>query len=112
MDKFQYCMVYITTKDSTQAKELGEKVVAQRLAACANIIERIDSFYHWKGNLEKDEEGLLILKTKVSLYPQLEEFIKKHHTYTVPCILAYPILQGNPDYLKWLEEETNPPNSN
>lgn len=104
--KFDFCMVYITTKDIDEARIIAKKVVDQRLAACANVVEDMQSFYHWKGTVEEDTESVLILKTRTDLFSALVQEVKRHHSYEVPCILAYPILDGNPEYLDWLRSET------
>lgn len=103
---FKYCMVYITTKDKEEAKGIAEKIVAKRLAACANLVEDMVSYFHWKNRIENDSESILILKTKTELFDELVKEVKKIHSYEVPCILAYPIIDGNSDYLDWLDKET------
>ncbi|MCC5814710.1 MAG: divalent-cation tolerance protein CutA [Leptospira sp.] len=102
---FEFCMVYITTTDKAEADRIAEHIVAKRLAACANIIDQMESRYHWKNIIEKDNESILILKTKTALFQDIVTEVKKLHSYEVPCILAYPILEGNPAYLEWLRKE-------
>ena len=101
-----YVIAYITTKDKAQAKKIGETVVKEKLAACANIIPAIESIYWWKGKLEKEKEAVLILKTKKSLSKKLIKRVKELHSYTVPCIDMIEIIDGNPDCFKWVEEVT------
>ncbi len=103
---FEYCMVYVTTKNGEEARKIAKKVLDVRLAACANIVDSVESCYHWKGSLEEDQESLLILKTRIIHYKDLEREIKANHSYEVPCILAYPVLEGNPEYLEWIRNET------
>jgi periplasmic divalent cation tolerance protein len=102
----KFIAVYITAKDEKEAEKLGSILVKERLAGCINIIPNIRSSYWWKGKIENMPEALLIAKTKEELFQQLLASVKKNHSYSVPCVNALPILDGNPDYLKWLENET------
>jgi periplasmic divalent cation tolerance protein len=99
-------MLYITASNTKEAKTIGTALVKERLAACANIIDRIQSVYRWKGKLEKSAESLLILKTKQALAKKAISRIKALHSYECPCITAFPIAGGNPAFLKWISDET------
>ncbi|MBI2578302.1 MAG: divalent-cation tolerance protein CutA [Candidatus Aenigmarchaeota archaeon] len=101
----KFIAVYITTKDWKEADKISEILLRKRLIACANIMP-IRSAYWWKGRIEKHGEALLIAKTKKALYKKILDEVKKHHSYSVPCVNAFPITEGNPDYLKWIENET------
>jgi periplasmic divalent cation tolerance protein len=79
--------------------------VEERLAACVNQIGPIQSVYRWEGKLEQSEEQLLIIKTRKELFPALEKRVRELHSYSVPEIVALPIIDGSPDYLRWLEEQ-------
>ncbi len=98
--------VYVTAASTEEAQRIGETVVQERLAACANVLSNMQSCYWWQGNFERDQEAVLILKTSVQRFPALLERIKQLHSYTVPCVLALPVLEGNLDYLQWVEQET------
>ncbi len=102
----EYVTVYITTKDPKEAKKIARLLLKERLIACANIIPKIESAYWWKGKIESHPEALLIGKTEKGLEKEIISFVKKHHSYTVPCVNFLPILKGNPDWLAWLEKET------
>ncbi len=104
--KNEFVAVYITTKNPRSARKIGKILVKERLAGCINIIPYVNSMYWWKGRIEDHGESVIIAKTRRSLIKKLIEVVKKHHSYKVPCINALPILEGNPDYLKWLKEET------
>ena len=101
-----YVIAYITTRDQTEARKIGEAVVKERLAACANIIPVIESIYWWKGKLERNKESMLLLKTKKPLASKLIKRIKGIHSYEVPCVDIIPGTEGNKDYFKWIEEVT------
>ncbi|PYT50512.1 MAG: hypothetical protein DMG43_14855, partial [Acidobacteria bacterium] len=78
---------------------------SKRLAACVNIIlSPVESFYTWKGNLEKAREYLLVIKTTETRLAKLEKEVKQLHSYEVPEFIALPILGGSKDYLAWLRE--------
>ncbi|MCE4618783.1 MAG: divalent-cation tolerance protein CutA [Desulfurococcales archaeon] len=100
----EHVVVLITTP-AGKGEEIANFIVERRLGACVNIIKEIRSFYWWKGNIERDNEELLIIKTKRQILDKLIEEVKKVHPYTVPEIIALPIVAGNIDYLNWIEEE-------
>ena len=102
----KYNLIYITTKDKAEAKKIGQAVVEARLAACANIIDKMGSVYWWQGKMEQGVEAVLILKTKENLVSELIEKVKSLHSYECPCIVSLPIVDGNKAYLDWLENET------
>ncbi len=99
-------IVYITASSSDQARRIGRALVQARLAACVNIIPGMNSIYWWEGEIQEDAEVVVIAKTRESLLPELIETVKSVHSYDCPCIIAVPILGGNPDYLDWMSRET------
>jgi len=101
----QYCFIYITTGDETEARKIGRTLVEERLAACVNI-HPIQSIYRWEGNIEEQAEMALFIKTKAGLADEIIERVKELHSYEVPCIVSLPIEKGYPDYLKWIEDST------
>jgi periplasmic divalent cation tolerance protein len=98
--------VYVTCADREEATRIGLEMVETKLAACANVIDGMTSIYRWEGKIETAQEAILILKTQVSLLDQLTAAVKGLHSYSVPCVVALPIVGGNPDYLSWLMRET------
>ena len=99
-------LVYITTKNKLEARKIGRELVKARLAACVNIIDGMNSMYWWEGKIQDDNEAILIAKTKETLVKELIEKVKSLHSYSCPCIISLPILDGNKDYLEWLDKET------
>lgn len=96
-----------TTTDSAQdASRLAESVVNARLVACAQVVGPIQSTYWWEGAATTDEEWLLILKTAGDRLDALVAHLRREHSYDVPEIVAVPVVGGNPDYLRWITEET------
>jgi periplasmic divalent cation tolerance protein len=100
-----FVLVYITTSTREEAEQIGEAIVKERLAACANVYEKISSIYWWKGNLEKDNEAVLLLKTKKDKVNKIMQKVKELHSYENPCIIAIPIIDGSKEYLDWIDRE-------
>ena len=99
-----YVIAYITARDQEEARRIGETVVREKLAACANIIPSMQSIYWWKGSIEDERESLLMLKTKKALAARLIKRVKELHSYEAPCVDIIPVTDGNKDYFKWIEE--------
>ena len=99
-------LVYVTTKDKDEARRIGRALVESRLAACVNIIDGVNSIYWWEGEVQDETEAVLIAKTKEALAPELIEKVKALHSYSCPCVVSLPIQDGNPDFLSWIESET------
>jgi periplasmic divalent cation tolerance protein len=106
MAKSGYVVAFITTASYEEARKIADALVAQRKAACVNIVPRVNSTFRWKGKIENAEESLLVVKTRARLFPEVVRVVKSIHSYKVPEIVALPIVEGNPDYLAWLKEET------
>ena len=102
----QFIVIFITIDTPANAQKLADKLLAARKAACVNIIPKISSQYWWQGKIEKADELMLVVKTRAALLDELIALVKQNHPYTVPEIIAIPIISGNPDYLAWLEKET------
>ena len=99
-------LIYITAGSMEEARTIGNKLVSDRLAACVNIIDNVSSMYWWEGEIQDDKEVILIAKTKESLVPELVEKVRSMHSYSCPCIVSLPILNGNRAFLDWVVEET------
>ncbi len=104
----QLILVYITVKDRTQAEQIGKKLVEEKLAGCVNIIDGMRSIYYWDNALQEDCEAIIIAKTSQTLLSALTSRVKQLHTYSCPCVIALPIIGGNPDYLQWLQQQIPP----
>jgi periplasmic divalent cation tolerance protein len=99
-----YLVVLMTAGSREEAETLGRTLVQEMLAACVNLVPGITSFYRWEHDVQEDVEWLLIAKTRRAALDALTARVRKVHSYDVPEILALPILEGNPDYLRWLTE--------
>ena len=100
-------MVYVTTKDEAEAKRIARAAVDERLAACANVLGRIDSVYRWQGRVCEENEVVVILKTSERCKTELIHRIKELHSYECPCVVCLPIIDGHRDFLSWIDAETN-----
>lgn len=98
---------YVTTKNKSEAKNIGKVLLQERLAACINIFDNMSSMYWWKGKsdsyrIEEANETVLIAKTTKKLFPKLSKKVKSIHSYSVPCILQLEVKDGNKEYMKWI----------
>ncbi len=101
--------VYMTASSMEEAEKIADKLVSEHLCACVNILPGLRSVYRWKGVVERAEEVALIGKTREILVPLVVEAVKSVHSYEVPAVASWPIGRGNPDFLRWIEEETRGP---
>jgi periplasmic divalent cation tolerance protein len=98
-------VVFVTCPTRVLAHKIARAVVQTRLAACVNLVQSpVESFYTWKGKLEKAREYLLIIKTTTKRLTALENEVKRLHSYDVPEFIAVPITEGSKEYLSWLNE--------
>lgn len=95
-------MVFVTAGTMDEASQLAEHLVREGLAACVNIVGPVRSLYVWEGKLQKDSEYLLLIKTAAEHFPRLEATVRERHSYSVPEILALPVVDGSTPYLDWV----------
>jgi periplasmic divalent cation tolerance protein len=89
-----------------EARDISGKLLDARLVACANIFDNVTSVYRWEGKLQEDREAVAVLKTRQSLFPEVEELIRSVHSYDNPCIAAFPMVNISRQYADWVIEET------
>ncbi|MBC7186997.1 MAG: divalent-cation tolerance protein CutA [Calditrichaeota bacterium] len=99
-------VVFVTAPAVEQAEHIAQALVGERLAACVSVVPNVTSCYRWQGELCKDQEVLLIVKTRASLFDAVAAKVRALHSYQVPEILALPVRRGAESYLRWLAEET------
>ena len=102
----QALLVIANCPDEACANHIALAVVEAGLAACVNLLPRVQSIYRWQGAIESASEVPLLIKTTAGRYTELEAAIRELHPYDVPEIIALPIAQGLPAYLDWLAAET------
>ena len=100
-------VVFVTTSTEEEAQKIAGLLLEKRKAACVNVVPRVNSRFWWQGKLDSAQESLLIIKTRAALVPQITDMVKKAHSYTVPEVVALPIVGGNEDYLDWVDQETS-----
>jgi len=98
-------VVFTIFAQKTEAQEMGMLLLKKRLIACAQVSGPTDSFYWWKGKIEHAEEYKLVMKSRSSLWQELEKEIRLFHPYDVPEILAVPATEVSKDFEQWLLEE-------
>lgn len=101
-----HLVVFCTCPDKGSADTLATTLVEENLAACVNILPAITSVYRWKGQVEKESETLLLIKTSTPVYSRLESRIQQLHPYELPEVIAVPITLGSEAYLGWLQSMT------
>ena len=97
-----FIFIYITCRNVEEARQIGKSLVQDRLVACINILNNVESIYCWNDKIEEDTEVILIAKSNLSLYQEIEQRVKSLHSYTNPCIIYYKIDGGSKIYLDWI----------
>jgi len=105
-------LVFVTASRMEEARNLTEAILERHLAACVNLLYRVESHYRWKGKLEKSEEVMMVIKSSAEKFPALSELIKRRHSYKCPEIVAVAPGEMSSDYRSWWEGEMQiPPSS-
>ena len=99
-------LVYVTTSDEHEARRIGSALIDKKLAACVNIIPGMRSIYRWQGKVVNDNECVMLVKAPKDNTEAVVENIKEMHSYEVPCAVVIPLIQGLPEYLDWIMNET------
>jgi len=106
MAKEQAVVIFVTTPSQAEARKIGRALVEEKLVACANIIPPIRSIYRWQGKICDEPEVLMVLKTRSGNIQKIIRRVQSLHSYSVPEIIALPILAGSKEYLRWIREVT------
>ncbi len=99
-------VVFVTCGSEEEALKIAHVLVEERLAACVNLMSPIRSIYRWEGKIWDEKEWLLIIKTQTARVEDVEKKVQSLHSYSLPEIIALPIVTGSPSYLNWLKEMT------
>ena len=99
-------VVLVSCGSEEEATKIANSLVEERIAACVSIISPVRSIYRWEGRIWDEREWVLIIKTQKRRFAELERKVKSLHSYSVPEIIALPVVEGFASYLKWLEENT------
>ena len=103
------CEVVVTAADADWLAGFTRTLVEERLAACGHVIDRIRSVYRWEGVVHDEAEARVALHTRRSLVAAVIERTQELHPYDTPCVIALSLVEGNPNYLRWIVEETRAP---
>jgi len=98
--------VVMVTAPEADAEGIARSLLEDRLIACANLLKGVQSLYWWEGKIENSSETLIVMKTPASKINALMRRVRALHKYTVPEILALPIMESNPAYAAWVAKET------
>lgn len=101
----KYIMITTTFDNGEEANRIVELLLEKRLVSCCQL-STITSSYHWKGKIEHTDELLLQMKSKKTLFKEIEQVILDNHSYETPQLIVYDIVDGYKGYLDWIEEET------
>jgi len=97
--------VVLTTASSTEeARRIANELVEKRLAACVNIVTKLDSIYLWKGKVQEAEEYLVVIKTTKDAFPRVRDAIKEMHSYELPECISLAVDDGDEDYFRWIDD--------
>lgn len=99
-------VVFCTCPDEQTARALAAGLVEEKLAACVNVLPGIRSIYRWQGEVQDDSEVLMVVKTTQPKLDRLAQWLKQHHPYELPEVIALPVSGGLPGYLDWVAQET------
>jgi periplasmic divalent cation tolerance protein len=102
-------LIYSTFPSVEAAEAEGAKLVEDRLAACVNILPGMTSLYFWEGKLNRDQEAVMIVKTRPSNAKVVTDAIKSRHSYSNPALLIVPVLGGSDAYLQWIQDNAVEP---
>lgn len=95
--------LYVTAADREEARRIGRALVEEKLVACVNILGGVESIYWWEGAVQEGREVALVAKTTAEQVDRVVERVKALHSYDCPCIVAWPITEGNSAFLSWVE---------
>ena len=101
-------VIMVTASSRRECRKIARRLIDEKLAACVNITQPVQSVYHWEGKIEQSKEFLLFIKTKRDLFPQIKTEIGLLHSYHTPEIICLPIIDGSPNYLQWVNDSVRP----
>jgi periplasmic divalent cation tolerance protein len=103
----EFIIVLVTASSLEEGKRIARELVEERLCACVNIIDDVKSFFWWEGQVQEEGEVVLLCKATRDDFDDIESRVRKLHSYTVPEVIALPLVKGFSEYLNWISEETD-----
>jgi periplasmic divalent cation tolerance protein len=107
-EPMSYVFVVITTPNKEEAVKIVRSLLKERLIACANILGPVSSLFWWQGKIDEENEFLVFMKSRKSLFERISKRVTEIHSYDVPEIILLPIIEGLPPYLDWLRDSLQP----
>ena len=98
-----YIVVLVTTKNKKEAQKISASLIKAKLAACVNIVDKIESTFFWAGKIDQAKESLLLIKSEKDKLTQIIKLVRSLHSYELPEIIAIPLIAGNKPYLRWID---------
>ncbi len=99
-------MIYVTCGTVDEAERIAAVLVEKKLVACANIMAPHTAVYEWDGKVETGTETAMVLKTRDGLFEDVRAEINVLHSYECPCIVMWPVTDGHPAFLQWVQAQT------
>lgn len=99
----KYNIIFMTASSPEEARKITDKLLNEKMIACANVIPKVESRYWWEGKIETSNEALVIMKTVEGNFKKIEEKIKEIHSYEVPEIISVGISGGSEEYFRWID---------
>ena len=97
-------LVFVTASSQKEARKLAKGILEHHLAACVNLLPKVESHFRWKGKVEKAKEIMLVIKSSAEQFETLAGFVRKHHSYECPEIVAVGAHEISPAYRSWWDE--------
>lgn len=98
-----HIVIFVTASSKEEAQKISAGLIKHKLAACVNIVDKVDSVFFWDGKIDRAKEALLIIKSKKEKFSKIIKLVKSLHSYKVPEIIALPIIAGDKAYLRWMD---------
>jgi periplasmic divalent cation tolerance protein len=99
-----YTVIFITASNKKEAKSIAKALIVKKLAACVNLVDKVESLFWWQGKVDSAKEILLIVKSKTGNLKKITTCVKSLHSYKVPEIISLPIKAGYLPYLRWIDD--------
>ena len=99
-----HIVIFITASNKQEAGKIASALIEKKLAACVNIVEKVESVFWWQGKVDRSGEALMVAKSKKDKFNKIVKLVKSLHSYEVPEIIALPIVAGEKSYLAWINE--------
>lgn len=99
-----HVLVLVTVPSIEEAEKIARKLIVEKLAACVNIVPGLKSLFWWEGKMDEAGEYLLLIKSRLDKMKEVVEAVERTHSYTVPEVIAIPIIAGNKSYIEWIDQ--------